>query len=105
MLLARRLCERGAGFVTVTTNFVWDMHSDVNNAPVGEGFGYMGVPLDWALSAFIHDLEARGLTDKSCWSFAVRWAARQGSTATAAATTGATSPRCCWSAVGSPAAG
>jgi hypothetical protein len=64
MLLARRLCERGAGFVTVTTNFVWDMHSDVNNAPVGEGFGYMGVPLDWALSAFIHDLEARGLTDK-----------------------------------------
>ncbi|MDB4617528.1 DUF1501 domain-containing protein, partial [Verrucomicrobiales bacterium] len=23
MLLARRLCERGAGFVTVTTNFVW----------------------------------------------------------------------------------
>jgi uncharacterized protein (DUF1501 family) len=64
MLLARRLCERGAGFVTVTTNFVWDMHSDVNNAPVGEGFGYMGVPLDWAVSAFIHDLEARGLTDK-----------------------------------------
>jgi uncharacterized protein (DUF1501 family) len=40
------------------------MHSDVNNAPVGEGFGYMGVPLDWAVSAFIHDLEARGLTDK-----------------------------------------
>jgi uncharacterized protein (DUF1501 family) len=64
MLLARRLCERGAGFVTVTTNFVWDMHADVNNAPVGEGFGYMGVPLDWAVSAFIHDLEARGLTDK-----------------------------------------
>ncbi|MCB1066446.1 MAG: DUF1501 domain-containing protein, partial [Verrucomicrobiae bacterium] len=32
MLLARRLCERGAGFVTVTTNFVWDMHADQNNA-------------------------------------------------------------------------
>lgn len=64
MLLARRLCERGAGFVTVTTNFVWDMHADVNNAPVGEGMGYMGVPLDWALSAFIEDLEVRGLTDK-----------------------------------------
>jgi uncharacterized protein (DUF1501 family) len=26
--------------------------------------GYMGVPLDWALSAFIQDLESRGLTDK-----------------------------------------
>jgi len=64
LLLARRLCERGCGFVTVTTNFVWDMHSDINNAPVGEGMGYMGVPLDWALSAFIEDLQARGLSDK-----------------------------------------
>jgi hypothetical protein len=45
LLLARRLCERGAGFVTVTTNFVWDMHSDVNNAPVEEGMRYMGGPL------------------------------------------------------------
>jgi hypothetical protein len=34
LLLARRLCERGAGFVTVTTSFVWDMHADVNNAPL-----------------------------------------------------------------------
>jgi uncharacterized protein (DUF1501 family) len=64
LLLARRLCERGAGFVTVTTNFVWDMHADVNNAPVGEGMGYMGVPLDHALSAFIEDVEARGLSEK-----------------------------------------
>src|SRR5262249_38601433 len=37
LLLARRLCERGCGFVTVTTNFVWDMHADVNNAPMVEG--------------------------------------------------------------------
>ncbi len=64
LLLARRLCERGCGFVTVTTNFVWDMHSDVNNAPVGEGMGYMGVPLDWALSAYLADVEARGLSEK-----------------------------------------
>jgi uncharacterized protein (DUF1501 family) len=64
LLLARRLCERGCGFVTVTTNFVWDMHSDVNNAPVEEGMRYMGVPLDHALSAFIEDLEARGLSEK-----------------------------------------
>ena len=64
LLLARRLCERGCGFVTVTTNFVWDMHADVNNAPVGEGMGYMGVPLDWALSAYLADVEARGLSDK-----------------------------------------
>ena len=64
LLLARRLCERGCGFVTVTTNFVWDMHADVNNAGVAEGMGYMGRPLDHALSAFIEDVEARGLSDK-----------------------------------------
>jgi hypothetical protein len=64
LLLARRLCERGCGFVTVTTNFVWDMHADVNNAGVVEGMRYMGLPLDHALSAFILDLEERGLSDK-----------------------------------------
>ena len=64
LLLARRLCERGCGFVTVTTNFVWDFHSDVNNAGVAEGMGYMGRPLDHALSAFIADVAARGLDEK-----------------------------------------
>jgi hypothetical protein len=64
LLLARRLCERGAGFVTVTTNFVWDMHADVNNAPVEEGMRYMGAPLDHALSAFIEDVAGRSLEDK-----------------------------------------
>jgi hypothetical protein len=64
LLLARRLCERGCGFCTVTTNFVWDMHSDVNNAGVAEGMGYMGVPLDYAVSAFLADVEARGLSDR-----------------------------------------
>ncbi len=64
LLLARRLCEAGCGFVTVTTNFVWDMHSDVNNAGVEEGMRYMGVPLDHALSAFIEDLYQRGMDDR-----------------------------------------
>ena len=48
LLLARRLCEAGCGFVTVTTNFVWDMHADQNNAGVEEGMEYMGLPLDHA---------------------------------------------------------
>ena len=43
LLLARRLCEAGCGFVTVTTSFVWDMHADVNNATVEEGMRYMGL--------------------------------------------------------------
>jgi hypothetical protein len=64
LLLARRLCEAGCGFVTVTTNFVWDMHADNNNAGVVEGMRYCGLPLDYALSAFIEDCESRGLSDK-----------------------------------------
>jgi uncharacterized protein (DUF1501 family) len=64
LLLARRLCERGCGFVTVTTNFVWDMHADVNNATLSEGMGYMGPPLDHAVAAFLDDLEARGLSEQ-----------------------------------------
>jgi hypothetical protein len=64
LLLARRLCERGCGFVTVTTNFVWDMHADVNNATIEEGMRYMGGPLDHALSAFLEDVQARGLSEK-----------------------------------------
>ncbi|MCO6454076.1 MAG: DUF1501 domain-containing protein [Pirellulaceae bacterium] len=64
LLLARRLCEAGCGFVTVTTNFVWDMHADRNNAPVDEGMQYMGRPLDHAVSAFLEDVAARGLSDK-----------------------------------------
>jgi uncharacterized protein (DUF1501 family) len=64
LLLARRLCEAGCGFVTVTTNFVWDMHADQNNAGVEEGMQYMGLPLDHALSAFVEDCEARGLSEK-----------------------------------------
>ncbi|MFQ5731504.1 MAG: DUF1501 domain-containing protein [Planctomycetaceae bacterium] len=63
LLLARRLCERGAGFVTVTTNFVWDMHADKNNATCEEGMRYIGVPFDHAVSAFLDDVERRGLSD------------------------------------------
>jgi uncharacterized protein (DUF1501 family) len=32
---------------------------------VAEGMGYMGVPLDYALSAFLADVEARGLSEKT----------------------------------------
>ncbi len=64
MLMARRLCERGCGFVTVTTNFVWDMHADANNATMEEGMRYVGLPFDHAVSAFIEDVAERGLSDK-----------------------------------------
>ncbi len=64
LLLARRLCEAGCGFVTITTNFVWDMHADANNAGVEEGMEYMGRPLDHALSAYLEDTESRGLSER-----------------------------------------
>src|SRR5207253_7298570 len=63
-LLARRLCEAGAGFVSVVTNFVWDMHADNNNAPPAEAMPYVGRPFDHAVSALLEDLEARGLSDQ-----------------------------------------
>ena len=64
LLMARRLCEAGCGFVTITTRFVWDMHADKNNLGVTEGMDAVGAPFDHAVSAFIEDCEARGLGDK-----------------------------------------
>jgi uncharacterized protein (DUF1501 family) len=64
LLLARRLCEAGCGFVTVVTNFVWDMHANDNSAGVAEAMPYVGGPFDHAVAALIEDLEARGLDDK-----------------------------------------
>jgi uncharacterized protein (DUF1501 family) len=48
MMMARRLIERGSGFVTVQSAG-WDMHADGNNPGVKEG---------------MEDIEARGLGDK-----------------------------------------
>ncbi len=63
MLLARRLVEAGAGFVTVQSAG-WDNHADGNNPGILDGMEMLGRPLDKALAAFLTDLEARGLSDK-----------------------------------------
>jgi len=63
MLMARRLIEAGAGFVTVQSAG-WDMHADGNNPGVEKGMEMLGRPLDKALAALIEDLEQRGLIDK-----------------------------------------
>jgi hypothetical protein len=62
MLLARRLVEAGCGFITVQ-NSGWDMHADGNNPGVAAGMEMLGRPLDKAVSAFLEDLEQRGLAD------------------------------------------
>jgi len=66
MLMARRLCEAGCGFVTVHADYegVWDMHADGENLNMVDGMQAIGRPFDYAISAFIEDVEARGLQDK-----------------------------------------
>ncbi len=62
-LLARRLIEAGAGFVTIQSAG-WDMHADVNNPGIVKGMEMLGRSLDRGLAAFLDDLDERGLSDK-----------------------------------------
>jgi hypothetical protein len=62
LLLARRLCEAGCSFVTfdyANSSQGWDMHS--NMLPQ---LHQACPPMDRAVSAFLDDLEQRGLSDK-----------------------------------------
>jgi uncharacterized protein (DUF1501 family) len=63
MLLARRLCENGCGFVTVS-DCGWDMHANKNSPKNMTGIWPMGHQVDVAVSAFIEDIHERGLEDK-----------------------------------------
>jgi len=66
LLLARRLCEAGCGFVTIHAGYagVWDMHADGNNLNMTDGMNAVGKSFDHAVAAFVEDIEARGLSDK-----------------------------------------
>lgn len=63
LLLSRRLCEAGAGFVTVI-NANWDFHARKGIPNMPEGMGVFGPPLDHAVAAFLEDVKQRGLADK-----------------------------------------
>lgn len=63
MLLARRLCEAGCGFVTIH-NPGWDMHGGNTQLNMPGGMEELGRPVDQAVSAFLEDVEARGLSEK-----------------------------------------
>jgi len=58
LLLARRLCEAGCGFVTVNYGS-WDMHSNIESS-----MKRRGPEVDGAVSAFIQDCANRGLSEK-----------------------------------------
>lgn len=62
LLMARRLCEAGCGFVTVS-DAGWDLHSNRNSPKNLGGIDWLGPQVDHAVAAFIEDLEERGLTD------------------------------------------
>jgi uncharacterized protein (DUF1501 family) len=57
MLLARRLCESGCGFVTINYGG-WDMHSNIK-----QEMDRRGPEVDKAVSALIEDLDQRGMMD------------------------------------------
>lgn len=58
LLIARRLCESGCGFVTLNYGG-WDMHGNIHQALKGR------VPmLDHAVSTFVNDVRERGLSEK-----------------------------------------
>ena len=63
MLLARRLCETGCGFVTVVDSS-WDFHGNgANNPGTIVGMNTLGAQVDHAVSAFLDDLQERGMSD------------------------------------------
>ncbi len=62
LLMARRLGEAGCGFVTIHSAG-WDMHADGNNPGIAVGMNMLGRSLDRAVSAFLDDVEERGLSD------------------------------------------
>ncbi len=59
LLLARRLVEAGARFVSLTYGG-WDMHAQIT-----DNFNRTMPPLDQALAALINDLDSRGLLDST----------------------------------------
>jgi Protein of unknown function (DUF1501) len=63
LLMARRLCEAGCGFVTVS-DCGWDYHANNNSPKNMGGLPMMGGQVDHAVSTFIQDLEERGLSDR-----------------------------------------
>lgn len=63
LLLARRLCEAGCGYVTVS-DCGWDHHSNGNSPKGLGGFALLAPQVDHAVSAFIDDVRERGLEEK-----------------------------------------
>jgi hypothetical protein len=63
LLLARRLCEAGCGFVTVS-DCGWDMHANENSPKNLAALPALTSQVDHAVAAFVEDVRQRGLEDR-----------------------------------------
>jgi hypothetical protein len=63
LLLARRLCEAGCGFITVS-DCGWDMHANENSPKNMDGLKWLAPQVDHAVAAFLEDVRERGLSDR-----------------------------------------
>jgi uncharacterized protein (DUF1501 family) len=63
MLLARRLCEAGCGFVTVS-DCGWDMHANGNSPKKMALLPTLAGQVDHAVAAFLEDVRQRGLSER-----------------------------------------
>jgi hypothetical protein len=63
LLLARRLCEAGCGFVTVS-DCGWDMHANGNSPKNMANLPPLTSQVDHAVAAFIEDVHERGLSER-----------------------------------------
>ena len=61
--MARRVVEAGCGFVTIS-DCGWDMHADDSSVPGMTAMRPLGGQVDHAVSAFLDDVEERGLSDR-----------------------------------------
>jgi hypothetical protein len=96
LLLARRLCEAGRGFVTMhngNSSQAWDMH-DWMRPQLEQACP----PPDRAVGVFLDDLKDRGLSGRALLVLTGESAARRASTAMPAATAGARCARWRWPA-------
>ena len=87
LLLARRLCEAGVGFVTLNYGG-WDMHGKIADA-----MKRTGTRVDEAVSAFVADVSERGLSDNILLVITGEFGRTPASTTTPGAITGHRCPR------------
>ena len=61
LLMARRLCEAGCGFVSITSPYDWDMHGIPGRPTIGKHLEQHCPTFDHGVATFLEDVAERGL--------------------------------------------